>query len=226
VVLGHRVKDIELERAAVRLGWDDRVVVAAIHREAATADVWCGPDRRDQVELTPGFLDPFLAGREGSAPRRPGSSDAQVTPSAHQPPAPAPQPDVPGWAPARPERRNDMPLDLLLLVADDPLRAVLTVTLTSEGHHVEPVTGEAAARAALASRMPDLLLIDATTPLPDDVASWTDRYAPDVPLVVITPAWSEQPRLNRPNAVILPMPFGSEKLLQSLADATRLRKGR
>src|SRR5215207_7014873 len=59
VVRGHRVGDVELERAAVRLGWDEGVVVVAIHRDAATADVWNGADRHEPVVLTPGFLDPF-----------------------------------------------------------------------------------------------------------------------------------------------------------------------
>ena len=144
----------------------------------------------------------------------------------HSAPVSAPQPPVSGRVPGGPEWRRDAPLDLLLLVADDPLRAVLTVTLTGEGHHEKPVDGEAAARAALASRMPDLLLIDAATPLPADLASWTDRYAPGVPLVVIAPAWGEQSRLGRPGAVLLPMPFASEMLLQALADATRPRRDR
>jgi hypothetical protein len=226
VILGHRVGDIELERAGVRLGWDDRVVVVAIHHNVALADVWCDLDRREQVELSPGFLDRFLAGRQAGVTLQRSPGVAPVASPVRPLLAPALLPRVPDRAPERPERRHDMPLDLLLLVADDPLRSVLTVTLTGEGHHVEPVAGEAAARAALASRMPDLLLIDAETVDPTALAAWTDRYAPGVPLVVIAPAWGEQPRLNRPNAVVLPMPFGSEKLLQALTDATRLRKDR
>ena len=119
-----------------------------------------------------------------------------------------------------------MPLEILVLVADEPLRLVLAVTLTTEGHQVEPVAGEAAARAALASRPPDLLLLDATAHLPCDLAAWVDRYAPGIPLVVIVPAWSERPEPGRPNAVILPMPFGRNMLLQALAEAAQLPGGR
>jgi hypothetical protein len=228
VVLGHRVADIALERAGVWLGWDEQVVVVAIHRDDPTADVWHGAERHERAYLTPGFLDRFLPAREGSVGRLVAAGAA---------PAAEPAPQLSSAAAGHPppmqlqasgglEWREGMPLEILLLVADEPLRLVLAVTLTTEGHRVEPVAGEAAARAALASRPPDVLLLDATTRLPSELAAWVDRYAPGTPLVVIVPAWSERPEPGRANAVILPMPFGRDVLLQALAEAVQLPGGR
>ena len=195
-------------------------MVVAIRRDDPTADIWRGAERHARAHLTPGFLDPFLPARVASAGRRLAAT-AVLLPSSL-----TDRPPVQLRAPRPPEWRQGMPLEILLLVADEPLRLVLAVTLTTEGHQVEPVAGEAAARAALASRPPDVLVLDASTRLPADLAAWADRYAPGIPLVVIVPAWGDRPESGRPNAVILPMPFGRDVLLRALTEAVQLPGGR
>jgi hypothetical protein len=91
---------------------------------------------------------------------------------------------------------------------------------------VRAAADETSARAALAAGLPDLLLLDATTPLTETAERWTEGVAPAVPVVVLIPGWDELPQFNRPNVAVLPMPFGREELRQALAVARGVHSDR
>ena len=112
-----------------------------------------------------------------------------------------------------------MPVDVLVIMADEALRAVIEVALTMDGCSVRTATDEASAIDQIAHALADVLLIDGTLPFAEDVERWTERYAPDVPLVLLAAAWEEPPHLNRASVAVLPMPFGRAELRRALAVA-------
>ena len=112
-----------------------------------------------------------------------------------------------------------MPVDVLVVVADEALRAVLEIALTMDGCTVRPAADEAAAIDQLAASLPAVLLIDGTLPLAGDIEAWTARHAPHIPLILLTAAWEEEPRFDRDAVAVLPMPFGRDELRHALAAA-------
>ena len=112
-----------------------------------------------------------------------------------------------------------MPADVLIAIADDALRQVLEAALLMDEFLVHTAADEAETLARLAQHPPDLLLLDATMPLSDDAVAWADRHASETPLVLLVPAWGDQPQLGRPNTVLLPMPFGRADLRRAVAAA-------
>ena len=119
-----------------------------------------------------------------------------------------------------------MPVETLLVVADEALRQVLTIALAGDGSAIQPVADAAAARTALATHAPDLLLLDGTMPLPAAPDVWTATYAPDVPVVMLAPGWDAGAPLQRPGVTVLRMPFGLKALRQAVMEArgARLRR--
>src|SRR5688500_8077000 len=95
--------------------------------------------------------------------------------------------------------------DVLVVVADEALRAVLEIALTMDGCTVRTAADDASGRRALTAGAPDILVLDATTPLPDDAPRWTEHVAPYVPVVVLVPAWDEPPVFNRHDVAVLSM---------------------
>ena len=112
-----------------------------------------------------------------------------------------------------------MPDDVLVVVADEALRAVLEIALTMDGCSVRPAADEATALARLADDLPTVLLIDGTLPFAAEVEDWTAWHAPSIPLVLLVPAWEEEPRLTRDAVAVLSMPFGRDELRHALAVA-------
>ena len=112
-----------------------------------------------------------------------------------------------------------MPAEALLVVADEALRQVLTIALAADGATVRPVADAAAARAALATHAPDLLLLDGTMRLPLAADAWAATYAPDIPLVLLSAGWDDRPSPLRPGVTPLRMPFGLKALRHALAEA-------
>jgi CheY-like chemotaxis protein len=116
-----------------------------------------------------------------------------------------------------------MPAEILLVVADETLRQVLTIALAGDGSTIQPVADAAAARATLATHTPDLLLLDGTMRLPLAPAVWADRYAPGVPLLLLAPPWDDGAPAGRPDRRVLRMPFGLDALRKAVTGA---RNGR
>ena len=113
-------------------------------------------------------------------------------------------------------------VDVLVVVADEALRAVIEIALTMDGCVVRAVADEATAIGRLADALPAVLLIDGTLSFADDIERWTERYAPYIPLVLLVAAWEEQPRFSRDSVAVLPMPFGRAELRRALAAARRV----
>jgi len=112
-----------------------------------------------------------------------------------------------------------MPAEILLVVADEALRQVLTIALAGDGATVQPVADAAAARASLATHTPDLLLLDGTMPLPVAIDAWAAKYADGIPLLLLTPGWDDGAPPQRPGVTTLRMPFGLKALRHSVAEA-------
>jgi DNA-binding NtrC family response regulator len=119
-----------------------------------------------------------------------------------------------------------MPAEVLLVVADEPLRQVLAVALAADGCTVQPVADTSAARTALAAHQPNLIVLDGTMGLPAPPEAWAAAQAPDVPLVLLRSAWGEDTAVIGPHITLLRMPFGLSALRQAVAEAlaTRLRR--
>jgi DNA-binding response OmpR family regulator len=108
-------------------------------------------------------------------------------------------------------------VDVLIAIADEALRQVLEVALLMDEFLVHTATDEEEAVAALARHPPDLLLLDGTMPLSEGAVAWAERHASATPLVLLVPAWGDQPQLDRSDAVLLPMPFGRTDLRHAIA---------
>jgi CheY-like chemotaxis protein len=110
-------------------------------------------------------------------------------------------------------------VDVLVVVADEALRAVIEIALTMDGCVVRTAADEASAIDRIADATPAVLLVDGTLPFAEEIEQWTARHAPHTPLMLLVPAWEEQPRFSRNAVAILPMPFGRAELRQALAVA-------
>ncbi|MCL8024771.1 response regulator transcription factor [Nocardioides bruguierae] len=94
---------------------------------------------------------------------------------------------MPSLSPAT-ETRTDPPADLLVVEDEASLRTVLGRTLSFAGHGVRTVGTVAAARDALAERLPDLVVLDVM--LPDgsglDLCAHVREHHPGVAVVFLT----------------------------------------
>jgi len=118
-----------------------------------------------------------------------------------------------------PRREGAVAVDVLIAIADDALRQVLEAALLMDEFLVHTAAAEAETLTRLAQHPPELLVLDATMPLSDDAVVWADRHARETPLVLLAPAWGDQPQIGRENAVLLPMPFGRADLRRAIATA-------
>jgi hypothetical protein len=110
-----------------------------------------------------------------------------------------------------------MAVDVLLVVADPALGAVLEIALAADGYVVRRAVTEADTRAALAAAPPGVLIVDTTAPFSEDALLWTDQHALATSLILLVPGLGDWPTLSRPSAVILRMPFGREDLRRAFA---------
>jgi hypothetical protein len=67
--------------------------------------------------------------------------------------------------------------------------------------------------------LPDVLLLDATMPLSKNAATWSGRYAPRTPAVLLESARDVAGAQTGPDVIVLPMPFGLRELRRALASA-------
>jgi DNA-binding NtrC family response regulator len=107
----------------------------------------------------------------------------------------------------------------LVVAADDALRTVLALALQSDGYRVQSAAGNDCARERLAAESPDLLVVDALTPLPAPAAQWAADVAGSRPLLLLVSDREDLPPIGRPNAVALAMPFGRDALRGAVARA-------
>jgi CheY-like chemotaxis protein len=108
-------------------------------------------------------------------------------------------------------------VDVLVVVADEALRAVIEIALTMDGCVVRTAADETSAMDRIAAAAPGVILVDGTLPFAEEIEGWTARHAPHIPLVLLVTAWEEQPRFSRNAVAILPMPFGRAELRRALA---------
>ena len=94
-----------------------------------------------------------------------------------------------------------MAVDVLLLVADEALRTVLDLALTTDACRVETAATTQAALDALATARPRVQILDGTMSIPMDPVRWASRYAPEMPLILLTSAWEKPPPRERACAI-------------------------
>jgi DNA-binding NtrC family response regulator len=110
--------------------------------------------------------------------------------------------------------------EVLLVVTDESLRAVLEIALSMDGYRVRTAITAQDALDALATMRPDVLILDIQITPGSDPVRWAGRHAADTPLILIVPAWDDVPPPSHPNVVTLTMPFGREDLRRALAGCT------
>jgi CheY-like chemotaxis protein len=110
---------------------------------------------------------------------------------------------------------------VLVVAADDELRAVLAIAFRTDGYRVQCAADDAVARERLAADRPDLLVVDSLTPLPAPASQWAAEVAGGRPLVLLAPAWGEPLPPSPADAVRLEMPFGRAALRRAVARAVR-----
>jgi DNA-binding response OmpR family regulator len=118
-----------------------------------------------------------------------------------------------------------MTVNVLVAVADEALRQVIEIALAMDGFAVRVAASEEDARAALTVETPGLLLLDSTRALSEDAGAWAHHNAATVPLILLVTAWGEAPSLARPDATVLPMPFGRAELRRAINAVTRSPAG-
>jgi DNA-binding NtrC family response regulator len=111
-------------------------------------------------------------------------------------------------------------VDVLLVVADESLRAVIGIALSMDGYRVRTAPTAQGALDALATTRPDVLILDTQVTPGADSVRWAGRHAADIPLILIVPAWEDTPSSPHPNVITLTMPFGREDLRSALAGCT------
>jgi DNA-binding NtrC family response regulator len=114
-----------------------------------------------------------------------------------------------------------MAVDVVVVAADEPLRHVLEVALAMDGFRVRTAMGEADALSELTTRLPDVLLLDATMPLSNNAAAWSGHHAPRTPAVLLESARDVADAQTEPDVIVLPMPFGLRELRLALANAVQ-----
>jgi DNA-binding response OmpR family regulator len=112
-----------------------------------------------------------------------------------------------------------VPVDLLLVIGDEALRQVIEVALLADGHVVRTASGELEVVRILSDEPPDVLILDSAMPLSPHVVGWTERNAPDVPLILLRAAFEERPPIEQQHAVELLMPFGRIDLRRAITAA-------
>jgi DNA-binding NtrC family response regulator len=113
--------------------------------------------------------------------------------------------------------------DVLLVVADESLRAVLQIALSMDGYRVRTATSAQATLDALATTRPAVLMLDTLTALGADPVRWAAHHAADTPLLLLVPAWDDTQHPPHPNVATLTLPFGREDLRRALAATAALR---
>jgi DNA-binding response OmpR family regulator len=112
-----------------------------------------------------------------------------------------------------------VPVDLLLVIADEALRHVIEAALLADGLVVRTAIADLDAVRTLSSEPPDVLILDGTMPLSPNIVAWIDRNVPGLPLILLRATWEDRSPVSRRNTIELPMPFGRKELRQAIAVA-------
>jgi DNA-binding NtrC family response regulator len=112
-----------------------------------------------------------------------------------------------------------VPVDLLLVIADEALRHVIEVALLADGFLVRSAIAELDAVRTLSEDPPDVVILDGTMPLSPNIVAWIDRNVPGLPLVLLRATWDDRSPVSRRATIELPMPFGRKELRQAVAIA-------
>ena len=111
--------------------------------------------------------------------------------------------------------------DVLLLIEDDGLRAVLEIALVADGYRVRAAGDEATALESLAAARPGLVLLDTAAAFAESILGRMGA-APSRPLLLLVPGGDDVPPSAPPDAAVLVMPFGRDALRSAVTDLERV----
>jgi DNA-binding response OmpR family regulator len=120
---------------------------------------------------------------------------------------------------------------ILVVEDDEAIIVALEAALALEGYCVDLARDGEAARVAIADQRPELIVLDRRLPRLDgmDVLRWIRRYAPEVPVLVISALGSEDDKvdgLRRGADDYLAKPFGARELIARIEALLRRSRGR
>jgi DNA-binding response OmpR family regulator len=112
-----------------------------------------------------------------------------------------------------------VPVDLLLVIGDEALRQVIEIALLADGYLVRTASGDLEVVRILSDEPPDVLILDGAMPFSPQIVAWTERNAPDVPLILLRAAFDERPPIGQRHTIDLLMPFGRSDLRRAITAA-------